>query len=326
MERNVILCRGKTVPATERSLATVILTRGTPVRARSSPTVVDVDDAAEGDDGSTPSVGLAVLVGLAAVPFTYYLSSGAVAPDGGISVGGSISGTPLLLAGVIVGYLYGHRPASVRRAGIWAGVAGSLATVAVSLASGWTAIRSASAALSVVAVLATLFTLTVGVGLSVLVTSAAAMATDWVRGRIEGRNSGGDESVDGSVVDTSRRLVVAYVVAVPVAAVALYWSVTAGGSATAIAAVALLCTILLSVATLVALFTDLTALRHAATVWDPTWLYVGVPLSAGGLVYLVASATGSVNPAGDAVYGFVVALWAVAVAYLANSRRHAVTA
>lgn len=282
---------------------------------------------ADPDDGSTPSVRLALALGLATVPFTYYLSSGAVAPDGSISIGGTISGTPLLLAGALVGYLYGPRPTSVRRAGIWTGLAGSLAAVAVYGATGWAAIRSASAGLSVIAVLATLFALVVGVGLTVLVTTIAAMAADWVRGRSEGRDWGGDDSTEESALDSSRRLVVAYVVAVPVAAAALYWSVSSGGSATAVAALALLCTIFLAFATLVVLFSDLTALGHAATAWDPTWwLYVGVPLLTGGLVYAAASVTQSANPAGDATYGFVVALWVVAVAYLANSRRHAMTA
>ncbi|MDQ2050512.1 hypothetical protein RBH26_08430 [Natronolimnohabitans sp. A-GB9] len=51
------------------------------------------------------------------------------------------------------------------------------------------------------------------------------------------------------------------------------------------------------------------------------WLYVGVPIAMYALVYTVRLGE-SVNPAGDAIYAFIVALWLAAVSYLATRYRY----
>lgn len=71
-----------------------------------------------------------------------------------------------------------------------------------------------------------------------------------------------------------------------------------------------------------ALYRDVRSLRATDAPWRPNWApYLGVPLVAGALTYLSrAFLLPSENPSGDAVYGFMFALWAASVVYL--YRRH----
>ncbi|GAB7021044.1 DUF4870 domain-containing protein [Halostagnicola bangensis] len=81
---------------------------------------------------------------------------------------------------------------------------------------------------------------------------------------------------------------------------------------------------LASLFTLVALYRDASKLEESNADWQPNWLpYVGIPLGASALTYLFATTYfRSVNPAGDAVYGFMFALWIVAVVYLCKRYWH----
>ncbi|MCU4926430.1 DUF4870 domain-containing protein [Halobacteria archaeon AArc-dxtr1] len=73
----------------------------------------------------------------------------------------------------------------------------------------------------------------------------------------------------------------------------------------------------------VAVFRDASELAHRGAAQRPNWrLYVAVPIGVAVAAFFVADRyVGSVNPGGDAVYAFLVALWAVAVVYLDRRRR-----
>ena len=76
----------------------------------------------------------ALFLGFFSIPFTVVLSWEPIS-DGVFVIGGSISGTPVLVAGLFVGYRYSRRGASSRRAGMVAGLVGSSVTVTIFLAS-----------------------------------------------------------------------------------------------------------------------------------------------------------------------------------------------
>lgn len=122
------------------------------------------------------------------------------------------------------------------------------------------------------------------------------------------------------------RFVAVYALVAPVVFVAVGWLATGGtladGWLFGLLFVTLFLAILASVITPAALYRDAAALADEGATWRPNWrLYAGVPLGAGALTYLVASVSlGSENPAGDAVYGYMVAIWVTSVVYL--YRRH----
>jgi hypothetical protein len=104
------------------------------------------------------SLRFAVLAGLATVPPTVVLSWGAVA-DASTVAGVSLSGTPLLAAALVVGAVYARHKGetTARRAGLWTGVAGSLATVVLVLTNTASTIGTASTTVAVLATVATPF-------------------------------------------------------------------------------------------------------------------------------------------------------------------------
>ena len=129
------------------------------------------------------SLRLAILVGLTSVPFTVALSWEPVADDV-VVIGGSLSGAPVLLAGLLVGYLYTDRPTETRRAGIWAGMAGSIGTMIVFLANTLTSLPSASSRIGLAGVIATPIVVAIGVGFTVVITSISALFGQWITTRL----------------------------------------------------------------------------------------------------------------------------------------------
>ena len=130
------------------------------------------------------SLRTATLVGLSSVPFTAVLSWRSLPDDVVTVAGGTVSGTPLFVAGVIVGYLYYERPTGSRRAGVRAGLVGSIGTVLLYLYNALVTVQTASTGVSAAAVVLTPIAVVLGVGLSVLVTTIGAVTGDWLAGRV----------------------------------------------------------------------------------------------------------------------------------------------
>lgn len=121
----------------------------------------------------------AVLVGLASVPFTVGLSWQLVVDEVFVA-GGSVSGIPLLLAGLLVGYLYSTREVAGRRAGFVAGIAGSVAVAVLYVLNALTTVTSESTGIAVLAVVATPFLLALGAVLCGLFAAAGAVLGGWL--------------------------------------------------------------------------------------------------------------------------------------------------
>ncbi|WP_255191162.1 DUF5518 domain-containing protein [Natronobeatus ordinarius] len=279
------------------------------------------------------SLRFAILVGLASVPFTVVLSWDPVADDA-VVFGGSVEGLPLLLAGLLVGYRYSDRATETRRAGIWTGLAASIAPVLVYVATTVASLGSLSSRMAVLAVALTPIALAFGVGVTVLVTTVCALIADVVTTRLDRDrrtvDASGDDGWDGTGSNWWKHVAL-YAIAAPVVlgytlVVFEVWSVPAHAGWLLLTALAAIGLVLYSIVAVVALFMDATAPREADAGWLPrVWVYVGVPLAAYALVYLEAVNRGSVNPAGDGVYGYLVALWAISIVYLVNRRRHGET-
>lgn len=263
------------------------------------------------------SLRFALLLGFATIPFTLALSWGQVGSDG-VVIGGSVSGEPLVLAGLLVGYYYSNRPTESRRAGLWTGIVGAIATILIFGANTITTIGSSSPEMTAVVVVLTLVGMALGVGFSALITMISAMITDRVTKRL--RNRGGSDW--GEPADPSRwwQAVPIYALMAPLVLLSVLW-VGSGSSVWFVASIlGVLALMPLSIATLVGLFIDAT---EPKTEWVPqVGIYVGVPIAVAALVFLAATGQGRINPSGDAVYGFVIALWITSVAYATKKYRH----
>jgi len=128
------------------------------------------------DDLGDESFRVAILVGVASVPFTLLFSWGLVFDEVQFA-GGRISGGPLFLAGLVVGYLYTERPVDSRRAGALAGFAGSIAVVLLYLFNLLTTVVSATRWVAMGAVLLTPLALGLGVLLCVVVSMIGALTS-----------------------------------------------------------------------------------------------------------------------------------------------------
>ncbi len=271
-------------------------------------------------DLTDDSLRFAILLGLATIPFTLALSWEPVSGDG-VVIGGSVSGEPLLLAGLIVGYYYSNRPTESRRAGLWTGLVGSIATVLVFVAPAPSTIASASPEMVVVAVVLTIVSVAFGAGLSVLTTMVSAMIVDRVTTRLRNRDGSERGDTDHQKTTPSKwwRAVPAYALLVPVVLL-LLWVQPDSGVGFIAAWLGLLGLVVLSIVTPVGLFIDATVPR---TDWLPrVTVYLGVPIVLYALVYLVATVYGRGYPSGDGMYGFVIALWMASVVYTTNKYRH----
>lgn len=85
----------------------------------------------------------------------------------------------------------------------------------------------------------------------------------------------------------------------------------------------ILALLLTSVLTPGVLVRDMRAVAKTGTSWRPSWLtYVVGPAVLAALTYVVAAVQfNSVNPAGDAIYGFAGALWLAVIIYLIRRYR-----
>lgn len=274
------------------------------------------------DNVTDDSLRLAILLGLATIPFTLALSwePVSVSGDGGVNV--SVSGEPLLLAGLLVGYRYSQRATESRRAGLWTGLVGSIATVLVFVASAATAVASASSGMTVVAVVLIPIAVVLGVGFNALITMVSAVVADRVTERL--RNRDGSETTDTASEHAAPsrwwRAIPIYALVAPVALLIVLWVGPDSDVGSTASMLGVLVLVVLAPVAFVALFIDVTEPR---TGWVPSvGLYVGAPLSAAALVYLGADVQGRTYPAGDAWYGFFVALWITAAVYLADRYRH----
>lgn len=255
----------------------------------------------------------AVLAGLATIPFTILLSWE--------SDPSTFSGTPIFVAGLLVGYLYRDRSMGSRRAGKLTGIVGAVPAVIWSAVYVLSVFRTEPTRIAGVFAALAPIGIAVGAGILVLIGVVGAIVGNWIAKRLCADSQGLTEQ---EVRDAKWwRYVAAYALAAPpLAAVGLGVGFVLDGVGVLVGALAVLSLLALALVAFYALFEDATALRRAGAVWQPNLpLFVGVPIGAYALVYLVATFLASANPSGDAVYGFVAALWVTVVAYLGLRRR-----
>ncbi|WP_137289230.1 DUF5518 domain-containing protein [Natronorubrum halophilum] len=277
-------------------------------------------------DGLTDdSLRVAILAGLATVPFTLALSW-ISAPDDVATVGGTVSGEALLLAGLIVGYYYSDRETENRRAGIWTGLAGSIAVVLLYVTHTITTIGSHSSRWTAVIVVLTPVALVIGVGLTVLVTMVAAQLAGWVTTRLDrDRRVSGPAGGDDRTGPASKywKAVAAYVLVAPPVLGYVLLELGENDVGFLLSALGMLFLVPLSIVAFVALFIDATAPQERGTGWLPSvWAYVGGPLGVYVGVYSVATLWGVGYPPGYAIYSFFGALWLASAVYLVNRHRY----
>ncbi len=271
------------------------------------------------DDLTDEQSRTAVLAGLATIPFTILLSWD--------SDPSTFSGTPVLVAGLFVGYLYYDRQTESRQAGKLTGIVGAAPVVIWSVVDWLPFLRTEPPGFVVAGSLLALIVIAIGVGLFALIGLVGAIVGNGVAERLD---------ADGRATAERDakwwRYVAAYALVAPALATALVatWTgigVAADGAAAVFGgALAALSLFVLAIVAFYALFEDVTALRRAGAVRRPDlWLVLGAPPGTYAVVYLAATLRSSANPSGDAVYGFVAALWLTVVAYLALRRRRVST-
>ena len=267
----------------------------------------------------------ATLVGLASIPVTLVLALDAV-PRDSVVIGGISPATPLLAAGLFVGYYYYDRPIASRRAGVRTGLVGSVGVLAVSLADLVTTLGFESPAMAAVTVVLFLVEIVLGVAFVALLTMVSAIGGAWIAGDLARVRDTATPRVERErPVDDSRWWlpIVVYVLATPLVLLFVLWIVPDGGPGVIVAVLLLFCLVFAAVATVVAFVKDAGTLVDARAAWQPLSVaYVAGPVGVYALVYLVASLRQSIHPPGDAMYGFVVALWASSLVYLINRHRY----
>jgi len=267
----------------------------------------------------------ATLVGLASIPVTLVLALDAV-PRDGVAIGGISPATPLLAAGLFVGYHYHDRPIASRRAGVRTGLVGSVGVLAVSLADLVTTLGFESPAMAAVTVVLFLVEIVLGAAFVALLTMVSAIGGAWIAGDLARVRDSATPRVERErPVDDSRWWlpIVVYVLATPLVLLFVFWIVPDGGPGVIVAVLLLFCLVFAAVATVMAFVKDAETLVDARAAWQPlSVVYVAGPVGVYALVYLVASLRQSIHPPGDAMYGFVVALWGSSLVYLVNRHRY----
>ncbi len=275
------------------------------------------------------SLRVAIVVGLLTIPFTVWLSWESPT-DGVVSFGGSVSGESMVFAAILVGYYYNGRPTDARRAGIWTGLAASIGTMLVYGVNSVAAITTASWPWVAVAIAFTPVFVGLGVGFAILAMTLLTMGTDWVLSRLRDRRLVESETESGTETESGQdsrwwTVIAGYAVIAPVALGYALWVQPESGAGVGLSVLLLFFIILLSTVALPALFIDATKPRSPQTDWIPNvWLYVGGPIAAAAVIYSVTSLQGLGYPPGYGQYGFLLALWVVAVVYLCNRRHHRV--
>lgn len=276
----------------------------------------------------------AVLLGLASIPFTVALWWW--------SARTSFSPMPVVAAGLLAGLRYadrsaengdvgllegvryGKRPAVSRRAGVVAGVVGSAPAIGRQLVSLLDVAQSPSVWHGVLAAVLVPIIVLFPVAFFALAGGVGAAVGDWLVTRVDRtRDRARSRAASDGDVSGRWRWVAAYLVFAP--AVLLYTFAVApeGGVAVVLLILALFALVPFAAFVAVALFKDAVSLREVGREWRPNyWAYVGVPLAAYAVVYLLATVLESANPSGAGVYGFVVVLWISAAVYLNYRRRY----
>ncbi|MEY7848833.1 DUF5518 domain-containing protein [Natrarchaeobius sp. A-rgal3] len=270
----------------------------------------------------------ATVVGLATIPFTLLLSSwSANASTDTISIGGAISITSVLVGGLVVGYRYGERPTSGRRAGKRTGLVGSIGGILLVVVTMVTGLWGASAGYAVAVVAVSAIAIGFVVILSVFAGMIGAVIGELVATDGHAKRTSADspethsQGADRNGVDAGHwRYIAAYVLFTPVVFLYVFGVSPDGGAGVLLAVAMLFALVGAMIGALVALTKDI---RSVGTVWQPRWrVYVGVPVGAYAVVYVVATLRNSVNPSGDGLYGFALALWLTAVMYLNYRHRY----
>lgn len=261
----------------------------------------------------------ATLVGLASVPFTVLLAEGAITPDA-TSIGATVPAAPLVASGMVVGYRFGDDARDRRRAGVSAGLVGSIGTAIVFLAGIDAALPIDSTRATLVASGISLALVAVGVVLTVGLTLVGSVLGGMVHERIESRRR--RETRAGRGGSNWWRVLPIYVLLAPSVLGYMLLVRPIDGAGFLIVWVGLLVLVVISLMTLPAVAIDASAFRAVDGAWDPNvWAYVGLPVVTYLLVSLVRDYQGSTSPSGDAAYGYFVALWATTVVYLLARRR-----
>lgn len=271
-----------------------------------------------------PNLRLATAIGLISAPATAVLSWGIVLDDRGV-IGGTVSGAAFLVVGLLVGYLYYHRPTNRRRAGIRAGLAASLGLVVVYLATMLSMIDATSLGATSVAVGGTLLAIVVGGSMSILVVCAAAVIGDrfaavrsW-QSEVKDTPTQNREEVDGR---RWWRYVAAYILLVPVTAGYLFGIAPTRPGGGLLGAVLVFVTVIAAAVALVAVYKDAEQLYVNGSSWIPNVIaYVGSPVVAFVIGYSVAAFNAWEAPAAVGQYCFLSVCWLAAVVYLLERRR-----
>ena len=266
----------------------------------------------------------ATLIGVASIPMTLILALDATPRDGAV-IGGTSPVMPLLIAGLVVGYHYYDRPIASRRAGVRTGLVGSVGILAESVADLVTTLGFESSAMAAVTVGLSLVAIVLGVALMAVLTMASAIVGAWVAGDLARVCAPPTPRAERErPVDDSRWWlpIVVYVLVTPL--VLLYvFGIEPDGPGIAVAVLLLFCLVVAAIAAVGSLVKDAGTLVDARAAWQPlSVVYVAGSVSAYALVYLIASLRQSTHPPGDAMYGFVVALWVSSLVYLIKRHRY----
>ncbi|ELY90382.1 hypothetical protein C483_12758 [Natrialba hulunbeirensis JCM 10989] len=277
---------------------------------------------------------VATLVGLLAIPFIVVPAWGTAGETNTVA-GGSVSGAPILLSGFIVGYYYSDRPTPTRQASVRTGLVSSIGVLVVYLGTAYTTILTESVEIAIVASVLTPILGLLGVGLTVVLTTVAAVFGEWFEnGGAPGPNqtqSDGDAAApmttteSGHTTQRSRSwlFVAAYGVIVPPALVYTLVVNPEAGPGVAVVALAMFAMVFGSVGTLLALAKDIGTLGPSRTArWADWRLHVLGAVGPAALVYAAAYSQGVSYPPGYAIFTFIGAVWLVAVTYLACRHRY----
>lgn len=124
-----------------------------------------------------------------------------------------------------------------------------------------------------------------------------------------------------------RILIVGYAITAPMFFSSVVWSAVVGAPSSGLGFGILFSSVLMlalaSIVTSGILYKEITSIRSAEIPWTPSLsLYLGTPVGGGLMTYLIATYHfGSINPTGDAVYGYAAFLWGTTAIYVYQRHR-----